>query len=69
MELEELMITKMRVARYDLPSIMTGVIHPLQEACGFEFTSKLSRMFTDITVSSQLTQNFNEVIKNITRKQ
>lgn len=30
----------------------------LQEACGYEFTSKLHRMFTDVNVSADLVKSF-----------
>ncbi|KHJ75212.1 cullin family protein [Oesophagostomum dentatum] len=31
-----------------------------KQACGYEFTSKLSRMFTDIGLSSELADKFNK---------
>uniref|UniRef100_A0A158R5K3 Cullin-2 n=1 Tax=Syphacia muris TaxID=451379 RepID=A0A158R5K3_9BILA len=37
-----------------------SMINKLKQACGFEFTSKLSRMFTDIGLSHDLTQKFIE---------
>jgi len=37
------------------------MINKMKEACGYEFTSKLSRMFTDIKVSADLTKEFHEV--------
>ena len=30
----------------------------LQQACGFEYTSKLQRMFQDISVSKELNDSF-----------
>uniref|UniRef100_A0A915AFR3 Cullin-2 n=2 Tax=Parascaris univalens TaxID=6257 RepID=A0A915AFR3_PARUN len=36
-----------------------SMITKLKQACGFEFTSKLSRMFTDVGLSHELTDKFN----------
>lgn len=36
----------------------------LQQACGYEFTNKLHRMFTDISVSSDLNNKFNTYLKD-----
>uniref|UniRef100_A0A914HEE8 Cullin family profile domain-containing protein n=1 Tax=Globodera rostochiensis TaxID=31243 RepID=A0A914HEE8_GLORO len=38
------------------------MINKMKEACGYEFTSKLSRMFTDISISQSLTKRFHETI-------
>jgi cullin 2 len=38
-----------------------SMINKMKEACGYEFTSKLSRMFTDVNVSQGLTKRFHEV--------
>ena len=35
----------------------------LQQACGYEFTSKLHRMFTDMSISSDLNTKFTEFLK------
>ena len=35
-----------------------SMITKLKEACGFEYTSKLQRMFTDISVSKDLNNSF-----------
>ncbi|VDM96100.1 unnamed protein product [Thelazia callipaeda] len=35
-----------------------SMITKLKQACGFEFTSKLSRMFTDVSLSQELTHKF-----------
>ncbi|KAI1729285.1 cullin family domain-containing protein [Ditylenchus destructor] len=43
----------------DLEESMIG---KMKEACGYEFTNKLSRMFTDIGTSKNLTEKFNEEI-------
>lgn len=40
------------------------VCFPGQQACGYEYTSKLHRMFTDMSVSSDLNQKFNEFLKS-----
>ncbi|KRX68799.1 Cullin-1 [Trichinella sp. T9] len=37
-----------------------SMISKLKEACGFEYTSKLQRMFTDIAVSKSITDRFHE---------
>lgn len=37
-----------------------SMINKMKEACGYEFTSKLSRMFTDVNVSQGLTKRFHE---------
>lgn len=34
-----------------------------QQACGYEFTSKLHRMYTDMSVSADLNNKFNNFIK------
>ncbi|KAH8108737.1 Cullin-domain-containing protein [Phellopilus nigrolimitatus] len=36
------------------------LIHGLKEACGFEYTNKLQRMFTDMSLSKDLTDQFKE---------
>lgn len=35
-----------------------------QQACGYEFTSKLHRMYTDMSVSADLNNKFNNFIRN-----
>lgn len=35
----------------------------MQQACGYEFTSKLHRMYTDMSVSADLNNKFNNFIK------
>lgn len=37
---------------------------PLQQACGFEYTSKLQRMFQDIGVSKDLNDKFKSHLTN-----
>ncbi|KAG8931290.1 hypothetical protein FRC03_005689 [Tulasnella sp. 419] len=37
-----------------------SMIAKLKEACGFEYTNKLQRMFTDMSLSKDLTDNFRE---------
>ncbi|KAL3068341.1 hypothetical protein niasHT_030632 [Heterodera trifolii] len=37
-----------------------SMINKMKETCGYEFTSKLSRMFTDINISQSLTTRFHE---------
>nr|CAI5850644.1 unnamed protein product [Callosobruchus analis] len=40
-----------------------AMINRLKQACGYEFTSKLHRMFTDMTVSTDLNIKFNASLK------
>lgn len=40
------------------------ILNSLQQACGYEFTSKLHRMYTDMSVSADLNNKFNNFIKN-----
>lgn len=37
-----------------------SMIAKLKEACGFEYTNKLQRMFTDMSLSKDLTDSFKE---------
>ncbi|KAJ3099328.1 hypothetical protein HDU96_010738 [Phlyctochytrium bullatum] len=39
-----------------------SMISKLKEACGFEYTSKLVRMFTDVSLSKDLNENFKEAM-------
>ncbi|KAJ8957892.1 hypothetical protein NQ318_001888 [Aromia moschata] len=40
-----------------------AMINRLKQACGYEFTSKLHRMFTDMSVSSDLNNKFSAFLK------
>ncbi|XP_064647338.1 cullin-2-like [Lineus longissimus] len=40
-----------------------AMINRLKQACGYEFTNKLHRMFTDMSISSDLNNKFSEFIK------
>uniref|UniRef100_A0A671MAX4 Cullin-2 n=1 Tax=Sinocyclocheilus anshuiensis TaxID=1608454 RepID=A0A671MAX4_9TELE len=40
-----------------------AMINKLKHACGYEFTSKLHRMYTDMSVSTDLNNKFNNFIK------
>lgn len=40
-----------------------AMINRLKQACGYEFTNKLHRMFTDMSVSADLNNKFNAVLK------
>ncbi|XP_072535470.1 cullin-2 [Salminus brasiliensis] len=40
-----------------------AMINKLKQACGYEFTSKLHRMYTDMSVSADLNNKFNNFIK------
>lgn len=73
MDSEEAMINKLKVnsERSDpcLPvfvCLFLTFLMPLlasQQACGYEFTSKLHRMYTDMSVSADLNNKFNNFIK------
>nr|CAG4646060.1 EOG090X01NX [Macrothrix elegans] len=41
-----------------------AMINRLKQACGYEFTNKLHRMFTDMSVSSDLNNKFNDYLQN-----
>ncbi|XP_023395540.1 cullin-2 isoform X2 [Loxodonta africana] len=41
-----------------------AMINKLKQACGYEFTSKLHRMYTDMSVSADLNNKFSNFIKN-----
>jgi cullin 2 len=41
------------------------MINKLKQACGYEFTNKLHRMYTDIGISIDLNNKFNQYLKNI----
>lgn len=42
-----------------------SMISKLKQACGFEYTSKLQRMFQDIGVSKDLNENFKRHVENL----
>lgn len=44
-------------------SLSSFLFSGLQQACGYEFTSKLHRMYTDMSVSADLNNKFNNFIK------
>lgn len=73
MDSEEAMINKLKV-HLELHSrkpirvmlrvlILSHCSTHLQQACGYEFTSKLHRMYTDMSVSADLNNKFNNFIK------
>lgn len=41
-----------------------AMINRLKQACGYEFTNKLHRMFTDISVSTDLNNKFSNYLKD-----
>lgn len=41
-----------------------AMINRLKQACGYEFTNKLHRMFTDISVSNDLNNKFSTLLKH-----
>ncbi|KAJ3101218.1 hypothetical protein HDU97_001569 [Phlyctochytrium planicorne] len=45
-----------------------SMISKLKEACGFEYTSKLQRMFTDMNLSKDLNENFKDSITKTSEK-
>lgn len=50
-------------------SIQFGNLLNFQQVCGYEYTSKLHRMFTDMAVSSDLTAKFSDYLSvNIDRQ-
>lgn len=40
------------------------MINKLKQACGYEFTNKLHRMYTDVGISMDLNNKFNQYLKN-----
>ena len=40
-----------------------NMINRLKQACGYEFTNKLHRMFTDMSLSQDLNDKFNQSLK------
>lgn len=40
------------------------MINKLKQACGYEFTNKLHRMYTDVGISMDLNNKFNQHLKN-----
>ncbi|KAK2174734.1 hypothetical protein NP493_780g00005 [Ridgeia piscesae] len=40
-----------------------AMINRLKQACGYEFTNKLHRMFTDMTISTDLNSKFDDFLK------
>ncbi|KAJ3383955.1 hypothetical protein HDU84_003273 [Entophlyctis sp. JEL0112] len=46
-----------------------SMISKLKEACGFEYTSKLQRMFTDMSLSKDLNDNFREQMVKVHDKE
>lgn len=71
MDTEEAMINRLKVRSIQF---LLDIPHPriennnlfceLQQACGYEFTNKLHRMFTDISVSTDLNNKFNAHLKD-----
>lgn len=41
------------------------MINKLKQACGYEFTNKLHRMYTDIGISLDLNATFNQTLKDL----
>jgi len=41
-----------------------GMINRLKQACGYEFTNKLHRMFTDMNISEDLNTKFDDYLSN-----
>ena len=50
--------------RFYLMSYSAPVLIFLQHACGYEYTNKLHRMFTDISISSDLNSSFIDFLSN-----
>lgn len=72
MDAEEAMINRLKVSNFfiSLQSIyllntkLFIFMLTFQQACGYEFTNKLHRMFTDISVSTDLNNKFNAHLKD-----
>ncbi|ENN72501.1 hypothetical protein HUJ04_001100 [Dendroctonus ponderosae] len=65
MDAEEAMINRLKQASTATPSRCERfLIDQLLQACGYEFTSKLHRMFTDMSVSADLNNKFQEFTKS-----
>jgi len=41
-----------------------AMITQLKQACGIEYTSKLQRMFNDVTLSKEFQDNFHQYVSN-----
>ena len=54
---EASMISKLKVTSMWRPSYSWSFLY-LQQACGFEYTSKLQRMFQDISLSKDMNERF-----------
>jgi len=50
--------------RFHCMSYSVHVLIFLQHACGYEYTNKLHRMFTDISISTDLNSSFNDFLSN-----
>ena len=48
------------------PDAYSLLLTRLQQMCGFEYTSKLHRMFTDMTVSDSLNYEFSDFMRGKT---
>lgn len=58
-----------RVFRCTMYMCFTSLIHLFhrsyfQQACGYEFTNKLHRMFTDVSISTTLNKEFSDFIQS-----
>lgn len=75
MDAEEAMINRLKVSYFNFTSnnlkifLIASVFcdsfffFSFQQACGYEFTNKLHRMFTDISVSNDLNNKFTTFLK------
>uniref|UniRef100_A0A8C5N5F0 Cullin-2 n=1 Tax=Gouania willdenowi TaxID=441366 RepID=A0A8C5N5F0_GOUWI len=74
MDSEEAMINKLKVNKFFSLLFLVCLLYFLlnfsslsssflQQTCGYEFTSKLHRMYTDMSVSADLNNKFNNFIK------
>lgn len=45
-----------------------SMISKLKEACGFEYTNKLQRMFTDMSISKDLNSGFRYIFYSLVDK-
>ncbi|GAB6031911.1 Cullin-1 [Chamberlinius hualienensis] len=64
-ELEDTLNQVMVVFKYiEDKDVFQNMISKLKQACGFEYTSKLQRMFQDIGVSKDLNEQFRKHLQN-----
>eukprot|EP00993_Chasmostoma_nieuportense_P002060 NODE_288_length_2486_cov_76.189487_g267_i0.p1 GENE.NODE_288_length_2486_cov_76.189487_g267_i0~~NODE_288_length_2486_cov_76.189487_g267_i0.p1 ORF type:complete len:765 (-),score=227.99 NODE_288_length_2486_cov_76.189487_g267_i0:125-2419(-) len=58
-----MMLSRRLIQNQYSPEMETNMIAKLKEVCGYEYTYKLQRMFTDMDVSAELNQAFTHHLK------